>query len=83
MALPQWDSWWCPTYHNITRIQYLMGCDDDGMGRSCFLDFEWLLIGAPATFHELTGKTLWSSTATPNTNSTMQTATLIGMQCVE
>ena len=34
VAIPQWDSWWCPTYHDITRIQYLMSHEDDGMGKS-------------------------------------------------
>ncbi|KAF8239235.1 hypothetical protein L208DRAFT_1238794, partial [Tricholoma matsutake] len=56
VAIPQWDGWWCPTYHDITRIQYLIGREDNGMGKSCFLDFEWLLASALAMPRELTGK---------------------------
>ena len=62
--------WWA-----VTMMEWV--------GRSCFLDFEWLLVGAPATFRKLTGKTLWSSTTTPNTNSTLQTTALISTQHIE
>ena len=68
-AIPQWDGWWCPSYDDITRIQYLLSRKDNVAGKSCFLDFKWLPAGAPAIFQELTGHMLRTHAA-PTTSGT-------------
>ncbi|KAF8224438.1 hypothetical protein L208DRAFT_1311536, partial [Tricholoma matsutake] len=49
-AIPQWDDWWSPSYHDITQIQHLLHLDDEGHGKLCFQDFKWLPAGTPAIF---------------------------------
>ncbi|KAF8222561.1 hypothetical protein L208DRAFT_1322059, partial [Tricholoma matsutake] len=76
VAILQWNSWWSPTYDDITHIQYLMSREDNGTGRLCFLDCEWLLAGAPAIFQELTGQTLWAPTTSSNSGAITNTSSL-------
>jgi hypothetical protein len=75
-AIPQWDGWWSPDYHDITRIQSLMNLEEDGTLRSCLQDFEWLPIGTPAIFRELTGPALRNNPA--STRSTNLIGTIAG-----
>jgi hypothetical protein len=68
-AIPEWDGWWCPTYDDITRIQLLMHIDGEENARCGFQDFEWLLVGAPTIFRELTGPALRENVQSqPNKN---------------
>ena len=57
-ALPEWDSWWSPTYDNITHIQTLTHQEEEDHGKHCFQDFEWLQVGMPVIFWDLTSPTL-------------------------
>ena len=57
-ALPQCDSWWCPTYDDITYIQTLTCQEEEDHDMHCFQDFKWLQVSAPAIFQDLTSPTL-------------------------
>ena len=52
-----------------------MSLDDEGSGKSDFPGFEWLPVGAPAIFCELTGPTLRALTASNQNNNLVGTVT--------